>query len=195
MIHTAESLRAAFKYLFVEELVELQRLARMLPDNPVVVNIGAGAGTSGLAFRESRPDLWLFTVDKQRAESPLGCLVAEEKVLRDAGLWDDQVQQIHGDSKEFGSNWLGDPVDMVFVDGDHSYEGCAGDIEAWIPNLKPGGLLAVHDFNKEEVFGGQELPDAPFPKPWPGVDQAVEALLVGKYEMVSVVRTLVTFRV
>jgi hypothetical protein len=36
---------------------------------------------------------------------------------------------------------------MVFVDGDHSYEGCRGDIEAWTPHVRVGGVIAIHDYN------------------------------------------------
>ncbi len=38
-------------------------------------------------------------------------------------------------------------LDFVFVDADHSYEGVQGDIAAWLPKLKPGGLLGGHDLD------------------------------------------------
>ncbi|CAE8696289.1 unnamed protein product, partial [Polarella glacialis] len=37
-------------------------------------------------------------------------------------------------------------LDLVFVDGDHSYVGAMGDIEAWWPALRTGGVLAGHDY-------------------------------------------------
>jgi hypothetical protein len=39
-------------------------------------------------------------------------------------------------------------LDFVFVDADHSYEGCKQDIEAWYPKLKDGGLLCGHDYER-----------------------------------------------
>ncbi len=38
------------------------------------------------------------------------------------------------------------PVRLLFIDGDHSYEGCKNDILAWAPYLIPGGIIAIHDY-------------------------------------------------
>lgn len=193
----AEGLRQAFHYLYQDELPALQELARLLPPNPVVVNIGAGAGTSGLALLESRPDLYLITIDIQKESSPFGCLAGEEEQLKLAGLWGERNRQIHGDSKDVGRRWFsiaydGRQVDMVFIDGDHSYEGAKGDIEAWLPLIKPGGIMAVHDYRKD-ILAPTE--DGPHPKPWPFVDQAVQECLIDKgYEFVMWVDSLIAFR-
>lgn len=37
-------------------------------------------------------------------------------------------------------------VDLVYIDADHSYQGCTNDIEAWWPKLRRGGVMAFHDF-------------------------------------------------
>lgn len=36
-------------------------------------------------------------------------------------------------------------VDLLFIDGDHSYEGCHSDITAWLGKVRPGGLIYMHD--------------------------------------------------
>ncbi len=41
-------------------------------------------------------------------------------------------------------------IDLLFLDGDHSYEGCRSDIESWFPHLKPGGLVIMHDYGWAE---------------------------------------------
>lgn len=185
MTHTAHSVVDWTAYLTHAEVDALKQLANDLPKGAQIVNIGAGNGTSGLAFMETRPDLRVCTIDIQLESSPFGCLAGEEAVLRDAGLWGDpRYQQIHGDSKIIGRDWLtkwGKPIDMVFVDGGHLYHEATGDISIWFKNLKPGGIMAVHDFEKNE-------------KVWPGVDRAVRELLIGQYAQVLKVDTLIAFK-
>lgn len=48
-------------------------------------------------------------------------------------------------------------LDFVFIDADHTYEGCLQDIDDWAPKVKRGGMICGHDIN------------------WPTVKQAVDA--------------------
>lgn len=183
MGHTAHSVVEWTQYLTHDEVDALQEMARSLPTGAAIVNIGAGNGTSGLAFMEARADLRLFTIDIQAESSPFGCLQGEEAVFRGAGFWGDpRHTQIHGDSKEVGKAWAYGPVDLVFVDGGHQYHEAKGDIEIWLPLITPGGIMAVHDYEKKV-------------KAWHGVNKAVKELLVGKLEQVLFVDTLIAFRV
>lgn len=62
-----------------------------------------------------------------------------------------------GDSAD--SAQLIDATDMVFIDAEHTYEGCKRDIEAWLPKTKK--IIAGHDYSPE----------------WPGVVQAVTEVI------------------
>lgn len=62
-----------------------------------------------------------------------------------------------GDSVEVARLWT-DEINVLFIDGDHSYEGCKADIDAWYPHMAKGGVMLFHDADATS----------------PGVVQAVE---------------------
>lgn len=56
-----------------------------------------------------------------------------------------------------------DGIDSIFIDAGHEYEHCYGDIEAWLPLVRPGGIICGHDYSSM----------------FPGVCDAVNELLPG----------------
>lgn len=57
---------------------------------------------------------------------------------------------------------LDETPDFVFIDANHTYDDVRADILAWLPKVKPGGILAGHDYS---------------PEMFPGVCKAVDELL------------------
>jgi hypothetical protein len=50
-------------------------------------------------------------------------------------------------------------LDLVYIDGDHTYEAVAEDIKLWEPKVRPGGIIGGHDYNKSKdryrkIFSG-----------------------------------------
>jgi predicted O-methyltransferase YrrM len=56
------------------------------------------------------------------------------------------VEQVLGEQK----------VDLLFIDGDHTYEGVRRDFEMYSPLVRKGGIIAFHDIcpGPEENVGG-----------------------------------------
>jgi predicted O-methyltransferase YrrM len=46
------------------------------------------------------------------------------------------------------------PIDVLFIDGDHSVEGCLRDYEMYSPLVKPGGMIAFHDIISSDHHRG-----------------------------------------
>lgn len=71
-------------------------------------------------------------------------------------------------------------IDLVFIDGDHAYAACKADIEAWAPFVKPGGVIAFHDFGSRAD----------------GVTRAIfEEIKAGRFaEIIGVAGTIIAFR-
>ncbi len=45
-------------------------------------------------------------------------------------------------------------IDFFHTDGDHSLEGITGDIRAWLPKVKPGGILSGDNYEINAVAKG-----------------------------------------
>jgi cephalosporin hydroxylase len=58
---------------------------------------------------------------------------------------------LHGDSQTAAMRdkakrqLAGQPLDFLFIDGDHSYAGVRADFELYAPLVRPGGMIALHD--------------------------------------------------
>jgi predicted O-methyltransferase YrrM len=57
-----------------------------------------------------------------------------------------------GSSQDVALAWQ-DKADLIFIDADHSYEGCKADIESWRVHLKAGGILCGHDYGVSGLEG------------------------------------------
>lgn len=55
-------------------------------------------------------------------------------------------------------------ADFVFLDGDHSAETVAAEIAAYQPLIRPGGILAGHDYGRPDHPGVKEAVDKAFPQ-------------------------------
>jgi predicted O-methyltransferase YrrM len=55
------------------------------------------------------------------------------------------VEPLVMDSEDAAAFLRDREFDLVFLDGDHSYEQTCRDIDAWLPRVAPGGILCGHD--------------------------------------------------
>jgi predicted O-methyltransferase YrrM len=142
------------------EAAFLEGLAANCPDPARVVEIGTGKGTSllrilyGLSLHE---DARVWSID-----------LLEKEDVREA-LQESQVPNwrytlVVGDSADLGrAKW--EPLDLVFVDGSHSYEGVKADVEAWTPHLKQEGVFVFHDY-KNRRHKVTKAVDETMANPW-----------------------------
>jgi predicted O-methyltransferase YrrM len=56
------------------------------------------------------------------------------------------ITQLYGDSRELDAKEYEGQFDLIFVDGDHSYEVVASDTKKAFRMLKPGGAILWHDY-------------------------------------------------
>jgi len=68
-----------------------------------------------------------------------------------------------GYSLPVSAEFENESVDLIFLDGDHEYDGLKADIEAWLPKLRVGGFLAGHDYGHAKFPGMKKCVDDLFP--------------------------------
>jgi predicted O-methyltransferase YrrM len=103
-----------------------------------VVEIGRlhGGSTFLLACANREVPIWSIDI-APRDDERLSSLLTQEGV-------GENVRLLVGDSRHEAPAEIG-RFDVLFVDGDHSTEGCAADLETYYPALAPGGHLLLHD--------------------------------------------------
>ena len=145
---------------------EAALLAELAEGRGVAVEVGVYEGSSALVLCAALPlDSELHLIDPFTANPTLlpGWRATEaatrrvvERARRRRGgprvHWHVEL------SEQTAAGWSG-PVDLVFVDGDHSEAGCRLDWELWSPLVAPGGVVAFHDARD----GGGPEPGLPGP--------------------------------
>jgi hypothetical protein len=70
--------------------------------------------------------------------------------LENTKMYRDRIDVCNGKSTYVVAGWRRD-IDLLFIDGDHSYEGCKTDLISWLPWVRPGGWIAFHDSGEDSV--------------------------------------------
>ena len=142
-------------HMTVAERFLLVQAALSLPARSSVVEIGSylGASTAFLGFAASVRDGIVHAVDPwtndaMGAEGRRDTFAEFEENTRAFAPY---VVAHQGYSADVHAREGAILCDMLFIDGDHSYDAVVTDLRLWLPSLKRGGLLAMHDIDAPEV--------------------------------------------
>lgn len=146
-----------FEHLF------LKREIKRVPRGGTVVEVGSWTGGSAYTMvktaRRSGNPIKFYFIDPWRYGEgechPSLVKMAEGRNIKEE--FDERMRAFRGKykalqhesvpaSKRFANN----SIDMVFLDGDHSYEGVLKDLAAWFPKVKNEGTICGHDYLKPE---------------------------------------------
>jgi predicted O-methyltransferase YrrM len=143
-----------------EEFVPTLELVAEL-DPEVVVEIGTAWGGTLFAWAQvAHPEAHLISVDL----GPKGEGYTQEYVPRFRQFCGrgQRLTCVLGDSKsaavqqEVRSAVGGRDVDLLFIDGDHSYEGAKNDFDTFSPLVRPGGLVVFHDARLSRITPNEQ---------------------------------------
>ncbi len=130
----AKALNDCAAYATYEELDFLSQAAADLGPEASVVMIGAGPGVMAVAMLEANRSLHMTIIDNTEIRYA-------QAHLNDLGAG---AQFLLADSKLVAMDW-NTPLDFLIVDGDHSYIGVMADLTLWLPHLRPGATVFIHD--------------------------------------------------
>lgn len=117
-------------------------------DGQRIVEIGTGWGESAKHFSELKPTWTIYTIDAFGIYGD-GRIYQEwnhERVAAINRSLGKNVIQILGDSSKVPWEL---PIDVLFIDGDHSYEGCKADYEKYEPWVREGGYIIFDDYTQD----------------------------------------------
>jgi len=161
----------------------LYELARKCTGKGVIVEIGSWKGKSTIHLAKGSKagkNIRVYAIDPHT-----GSKIQKEKFgklwtfnefknnIMNAGL-SDIVTPLVKTSEEAAREFK-EPVELVFIDGDHDYEMVKLDFELWCPKLVEGGIIACHDTTN-----------------WPGPKKAAEKFIYksGNFKNIGLVGSI-----
>jgi len=141
-----------------------------LPRTAKVVEVGSWKGKSGHALASGLRDIdsfdTLYCIDTFK-----GALTNPTQM--EQAIKDNPLEEIRKNLREFNVNILvsdsavaanefeKESIDFLFLDANHDYEYVIKDIDAWLPKIKPGGIICGHDY-REHYKGVKQAVDEKF---------------------------------
>ena len=143
-INRGSPLPAGFIHLSPREVEYLFSIARH--SKVGIVEIGRMKGGSTFLFAAANDKTPIYSIDIAPRNDNYLC----EQLAQHIEGQGNNVHLITGDSQKTDYPEIAS-YDLLFIDGDHSYEGCKRDLDNWFPKLIPGGHILFHDCYGEGV--------------------------------------------
>lgn len=113
--------------------------------------VGVESGRYSFELLTRIPGLHLYCVDAWMPYKGYREHVTNTKL---EGLYADARDRLRGKNVTFVRNWSVDAarefadgsLDFVYIDANHDYKHVIEDLEAWVPKVRRGGMVAGHDY-------------------------------------------------
>lgn len=140
----AQALAASRNFLVQDDVALLHKLAQKLArrQEPLIVDVGCGAGTTSLAILEECERAHVYAFDTS-PDAAYWAWVAVENAGY-AERWEVRVMASLDAARELKATGL--RFDLVLLDSSHLYEDTLAELHAWVPLLVSGGWVWLHDY-------------------------------------------------
>lgn len=144
-----------------DNFITLEKVAKEIPPNGIMVEIGSFVGRSAWAWAKSvDPSITVYCIDiwddegweediEKKGWNPEDIFPLKEKFLH-------YTKDCHNIKtlQSFSPNleWNNDLIDLCFIDGSkNSVEKFIASFEFWLENLQPSGIMCGHDFHTSSI--------------------------------------------
>jgi len=147
----------------IPEIDPLLVITKLLPPNPVIVEIGTYLGGTTVKLADARPDATITTIDccnhgdnwnepyneyvqTYVVEQVLHDKISKQHLLNNICRFNN-IKFIEGYSPACASDWTTE-IDLYFEDGDHENPNLHKNLQFWSKFVKVGGYLVAHDYGE-----------------------------------------------
>jgi predicted O-methyltransferase YrrM len=131
----------------------MRHLTELVYGLDTVVEVGSWLGHSALALAQGCAGR-VYCVDHWRGSH--GCGAVDDPldlymrfldhVHSNVSGW--RVVPLYGESVTVARLFKVSAVDLVYIDGEHSYDAVTADLLAWVPKVKAGGIVCGDDYGE-----------------------------------------------
>lgn len=134
----------------------LNELERLAAGARCIVELGAWLGRTTIPLARATSGI-VFSVDDWKGGRGIGEVENPQELfglfldnLEEAGVMD-KVSPIKGDIDEVVKIWplyCTAPIDLLFIDADHSYRAVLHELTTWVPYVSPTGVICGDDYGE-----------------------------------------------
>jgi len=137
----------------VKYRIQLPQLVKELGLPSIGVEVGVAEGNSSYDFLDNGLEK-LYSVDAWQTLNQRGDGGYEQewhdanynKAVKHLSKWGDRSVILRGLSSEMAKHVPDNSIGLLYLDGDHSYEGVKRDLNDWFHKVVKGGIIAGHDY-------------------------------------------------
>lgn len=130
----------------LKALKNRSELLNLLPKNSIVAELGVNKGEFSEQIIEKCSPKELHLVDVWNSQRYHDGLRLEIENKFENRIKNGQIKIHVGLSTEVTNDFIDGFFDWIYIDTEHSYKCTIEELEKYAPKIKPGGIIAGHDF-------------------------------------------------